>query len=182
ESTVPPIVAVSRPERIPLSFAQERLWFLEQLEPETAIYNVPVALRLSGPLNLAVLEETLTEIVRRHETLRTSFPQENGTPYQEIQAAREVKVAVLDLSGAEDGEARARELLAAEARQPFDLASGPLFRVRVIQLAAEEHLLLFTMHHIISDGWSIGVLTREVVALYESCLHFAPAPLTDLEI
>jgi amino acid adenylation domain-containing protein len=182
QSAVAPIVAVARPERIPLSFAQERLWFLDQLEPDTAIYNVPVALRLSGPLNLAVLEETLTEIVRRHESLRTSFPQQHGTPYQLIAEPEEVKLVMLDLSGCEDREAQAREIAAAEARQPFALSSGPLFRVRVIQLEAEEHLLMFTMHHIVTDIWSIGVLIREVVALYESFLDFAPSSLPDLDI
>ena len=182
QNEVAPIVAVSRPERIPLSFAQERLWFLDQLEPDTAIYNVPVALKLSGSLNLAVLEETLTEIVRRHESLRTTFAQENGEPYQLINDAAEVKIQVQDLSWYEDRETQAREIVAAEVRQPFDLSNGPLFRVRVVQLEKEEHLLLFTMHHIITDAWSIGVLIREVVALYESSLNSTPSPLADLEI
>jgi non-ribosomal peptide synthetase component F len=182
QNAVAPIVAVSRPERIPLSFAQERLWFLDQLEPETAIYNVPVALRLTGSLNLAVLEETLTEIVRRHESLRTSFPQANSQPYQQINEATEVKVPVLDLSGFADREGRAREIVAAEARQPFDLSNGPLFRARLVQLEPEEYLLMFTMHHIISDGWSVGVLVREVTSLYQAFIKGETSPLRELSI
>lgn len=151
-----------------LSFAQQRLWFLDQFEPGTPNYNIPSAIRWNGPLALDVLEKCVNEIVRRHEVLRTSILTEDGRPVQEIQPALHVKIPVEDISALEstEREARARQLAEAEARQPFDLSQAPLFRVQLIRLAPEEHLMLLTFHHIISDGWSSGVMVREMAALY----------------
>jgi amino acid adenylation domain-containing protein/FkbM family methyltransferase len=176
------IAPAGRDRRLPLSFAQERLWFLNQLEPNSFVYNCPCALSLTGPLNLEVFEKTLTEIVRRHESLRTTFSQENGEPYQVIHPAEPVRLEVLDLSGSEDGEVKRRELIAAEAREPFDLSNGPLFRVRALKLSEQEHVILFTTHHIISDAWSMGILVREVAALYQTFSEGEPSPLSELYI
>ena len=178
-AVIPP---AARDRRLPLSFAQERLWFLNQLEPDSFVYNCPCALSLTGPLNVEVLEQTLTEIVRRHESLRTTFAQENGEPYQVIHTAEPVKLEVLDLPACEDRETKRRELIAAEAREPFDLSRGPLFRVRALRLSELEHVVLFTTHHIVSDGWSMGVLVREVAALYQAFSKGEASPLTELNI
>ena len=132
----PPIVAVDREQALPLSFAQQRLWFLDQLEPESAFYNIPSAVRLSGELNVEALERSLSEIVRRHEVLRTVFASVDGEPVQVITAAAAVEIVELDLSELKEAEreARAEELAAAEAQQPFDLSRGPLLRVKLLRL------------------------------------------------
>ncbi|HEX5603360.1 MAG TPA: amino acid adenylation domain-containing protein, partial [Pyrinomonadaceae bacterium] len=163
---------------------QQRLWFLDQLEPESAFYNIPSAVRLSGELNKVALAQSLTEIVRRHEALRTVFARADGEPVQVIRGAEQFTLEQLDLSAltAAEREARARELAAAEAQEPFDLSRGPLLRVKLLQLAAQEHVVLLTMHHIISDGWSIGVLIRELTALYEAYRCGEESPLEELPI
>jgi amino acid adenylation domain-containing protein len=180
----PPIVPVSREIALPVSFAQQRLWFLDQLEPESAFYNVPAAVRLSGELNIAALQQTLTEVVRRHESLRTSFVLVDGEPVQVISEAAVVALAVTDLSeeAEEAREARARRLAAEEAQRPFDLSRGPLLRSQLLRLSETEHVVLFTMHHIVSDGWSMGVLVREIAALYEAFSQGAPSPLPELPV
>jgi hypothetical protein len=180
----PPLKAMNRAGRLPLSYAQQRLWFLDQLQPESAFYNVPVAVRLSGPLNIAALEQTLTEIIRRHEVLRTSFPEQHGKPVQVIAPAVNFSLLVTDLSGveAEEREGVARRLAEAEAEQPFNLSIGPLLRASLLRLGDEEHIALFTMHHIVSDGWSVGVLLREVAALYEGYSQGQSTPLPELII
>ena len=182
--TVAPLTAVDRSSELPLSYAQQRLWFLDQLQPGSALYNLPVAVSLSGPLNIAALERTLTEIVRRHEVLRTSFPEQRGKAKQVIAEAVEFKLSVLDLTQMEskERESAARRLAEAEAAEPFDLAHGPLLRASLLKLAAEEHIALFTMHHIASDGWSVGVLLRELTALYEAYSHGRSSPLPELSI
>src|SRR5262249_12859373 len=166
----PPIRPVPRSRELPLSFAQQRLWFIDQLEPGSFYYNIPAAVRLSGPVKLDVLERCLNEIVRRHESLRTIFGEIDGQPVQLISPPSRQSLEVIELSATPqpEGEAEAMRLAETEARQPFDLARGPLLRARLLQLSAEEHVLLFTMHHIVSDGWSMGVLVREVSLLYEA--------------
>ncbi len=168
----------------PLSFAQQRLWFLHQFEPDSAVYNIPSAVRLSGALQLSALEATLSEIVRRHEVLRTRFVSIGGQPVQVIDDPRPVALLVTELDGLDAPEraAEVRRLIRAEARRPFDLAQGPLLRSRLLRLGAEEHVLLLTMHHIVSDGWSLGVLVREVAALYEAFSQGRPSPLPALAI
>jgi amino acid adenylation domain-containing protein len=168
----------------PLSFAQQRLWFLDQYTPGNPVYNVPLIMRLAGPLDVAALEAALGEIVRRHEVLRTTFATADEKPVQVVAPALGLTVAVTDLShlpGAER-EAEAQRLATAEARRPFDLASGPLVRAGLLRLGAEEHVLLLSMHHIVSDGWSLGVMMRELVTLYEAFRAGQPSRLPELPI
>ncbi|MFP2934629.1 condensation domain-containing protein, partial [Pyxidicoccus sp. 3LG] len=166
----PPLAPVSRAEALPLSFAQQRLWFIDQLEPGNPAYNIPSALRLQGKLDTAALEKSFNTLVARHEVLRTSFPAEGGRPVQRIAAELAVTLRHVDLAGhpAETLEAEARKVAEAEAQQPFDLARGPLLRATLLRLGAEDHVLLLTMHHIVSDGWSMGILVREMAAAYEA--------------
>jgi amino acid adenylation domain-containing protein len=166
--TAPPLVPVPRTEELPLSFAQQRLWFLDQLEPDSSTYNLPGALRLRGPLDIAALERSLNTIVARHEALRTSFPTHHGQPYQQIVPTLQVTLPVIDLSAVPQAtrEAVARDHALREAQQPFDLATGPLLRTAVLRLTPEEHVLLVTLHHSIADGWSLGVFIRELTACY----------------
>ncbi len=164
----PPLKPVSREQPLPLSFAQQRLWFLDQLEPANPLYNTPGALRLTGRLDVVALERALTEIVRRHETLRTTFQTVDGTPVQIINAPQPVTIPLIDLSAMDqvEREPEAQRLIDAEAQRPFDLSHGPLLRARLLRISEAEHLLVFTMHHIISDGWSTGVLAREAASFY----------------
>jgi len=180
----PPIVRTSREGVLQLSYSQQRLWFINQLEPDSPLYNCPVAVRLQGRLDLNALELALGEIVRRHESLRTTFRTVNGKAAQVIAEAKPVKLVVTDLSGMNETEreAEAKRLSVAEARQPFNLARGPLLRASLLRLGEENHVVLFTMHHIISDGWSMGVLVNEVAALYEAFHEDRPSPLTELPV
>jgi amino acid adenylation domain-containing protein/FkbM family methyltransferase len=179
-----PIEPFERTGDMPLSFAQQRLWFLDQLQPENPFYNSPVAMRLTGQLDVGALEQTLSEIVRRHEVLRTSFPAVAGKPVQAIASSAELAFVVRDLRELEAGEreAEAHRLVLEEARRPLDLAHGPLFRAILLQLAEEEHAVILAMHHIVSDGWSKGVLLREVGALYEAFSTGKASPLAELPI
>ncbi|HKV07510.1 MAG TPA: amino acid adenylation domain-containing protein, partial [Thermoanaerobaculia bacterium] len=164
----------------PLSFAQERLWFFDRLEPGSALYNIPAGIEATGRLDVAALAAALSEIVRRHEALRTTFPGGEGEPVQEIHSARPVTLPVADLSALPEparGE-EARRLATAEARRPFDLARGPLLRTLLLRLGEEEHLAVLTVHHIVSDGWSMGVLVREIAALASG----QPSPLPELPL
>ena len=144
----------------PASFAQQRLWFLDQLIPGNAIYNVPTVIRLTGSLNLAALEQTFSEIVRRHEALRTTFKVLNGQPVQAIAPNLSIPLSVVDLRQFPecDRELQAQQLLAAEFERPFDLSSGPLLRVMLFELSETEHILLLNIQHIICTDWSIVVL------------------------
>ncbi|MDZ7269873.1 MAG: amino acid adenylation domain-containing protein [candidate division KSB1 bacterium] len=180
----PPLTPVSREGDLPLSFAQQRLWFLDQLEPNNPFYNIPSAVRLEGALDPAILEKCLTAIIARHEILRTRIVTEEGRPRQVITPALQWSLPVIDLSGlpATEREAEVMRLARAEAQQPFALAEGPLFRVKLIRLAQEDHVALFTMHHIISDGWSMGVLLREVALLYDAFRNDRPSPLPPLPV
>ncbi len=172
---------------LPLSFAQERLWFLDQLEPGSPAYNMPGGLRLAGPLDARALAAALSEIVRRHETLRTSFPAVAGQPVQRVAPPAAVPLPVLDLAALPE-EARRdelRRLAAEEARRSFDLATGPPARFHLVRLAGAEHALLVTLHHIVADGWSIEVLARELTALYAVFAGGAAgelSPLRELEV
>ena len=181
----PALERVSRVESLPLSFAQQRLWFLDQLEPGSAFYNSPAAVRLVGQLDVAALELTLSEIVRRHEVLRTSFANVGGEPRQVVAAAERLELPVVDLRGCgtvAEREALAASLMQEEAQRPFDLSVGPLLRVKLLQLGETEQVVLLTMHHIVSDGWSMGVLIGEVAALYEAYREGRESPLPELAI
>ncbi|HEX6289379.1 MAG TPA: amino acid adenylation domain-containing protein [Herpetosiphonaceae bacterium] len=171
-ATAEPVIAPQprTTDRFPLSFAQQRLWFLDQLEPDSASYNVPLALRLTGPLDTAALERCYQTIIQRHESLRTIFAVRtpDDDPVQVILPFEPQPLALIDLSvlPPAEREAEVRERTVAEASQPFDLSAGPLVRATLLRLAADEHLLLLTLHHIISDAWSMGVLMRELATLY----------------
>jgi len=180
----PPLLPVSREGKLLLSFAQARLWFLEQLEPGSWAYNIPAAVRLTGSLHVAALEQSLNEIVQRHEALRTTFRMVSGEPLQVIAPALALTLPWVDLRELPEAqqEAQVERLVTEEAQQPFDLARGPLLRATLLQLGEAEHVLLLTMHHIVSDGWSIGVLIRELVALYEAFFTGKPSPLPELPI
>lgn len=153
---------------LPLSFAQQRLWLEHQLDPYSAAYNVPVGLRLEGDPDLAALLRSLDAMVARHEVLRTTFTEVDGTPLQEIAAACPVAIRVIDLASLPEAvrDAEVLALAATTARQPFDLGRGPLWRARLLRLGERSHVALFTLHHIVSDGWSAGVLVGELSALY----------------
>ena len=173
-----------RTEGSPLSFAQQRLWFIHQIDPASPAYNVPIALRLRGRLDREVLHRCLAEVARRHESLRTRFETKAGSPAQVIEADARLELPVVDLAHlpASARELEAQRLAGEEASAPFDLERGPLIRARLLRLAAEDHVFLLGMHHIVSDGWSMGVLVREVAALYEAFVAGRPSPLPDLPI
>ncbi|HEX9944536.1 MAG TPA: amino acid adenylation domain-containing protein, partial [Thermoanaerobaculia bacterium] len=166
----------------PLSFAQRRLWFLHRLDPGSAAYNLPFGVSLSGPLDPRALAHTLTEIARRHQPLRTTFTEVRGEPVQLIAPPAPLPLPIVDLSALppECRRPEALHLAAEEAARPFDLAQGPLFRPLLLRLAAAEHVASLTMHHIVTDGWSTGVLLREVAALYPAFAAGLPSPLPGL--
>ncbi|HEU0297990.1 MAG TPA: amino acid adenylation domain-containing protein, partial [Longimicrobium sp.] len=172
------------PHTAPASFAQERLWFLHRMEPESPAYNISAAWRLAGPLDEDALRAALGGLVRRHETLRTTFALVDGAPVQVIAPAAEVPLPVTALGElpADVREYAARRLAEEEADRPFDLEAGPLFRPRLLRLAADDHVLVITLHHVVGDGWSMGVLYAELGALYAAALRGEPAALPELPI
>src|SRR5919199_263585 len=180
----PPLLPGERSGQLLLSFAQARLWFLEQLEPGSYAYNIPAAVRLTGSLHVAALQQSLNEIVQRHEALRTTFAMVNGEPIQVIAPVLALTLPSVDLRELPQAqqEASVERLATEEAMRPFDLAQGPLLRATLLQLGQAEHVLLLVMHHIVSDGWSMGVLIRELAALYEAFSTGKPSPLPELPI
>ncbi len=166
---------------LPLSFAQERLWFLDRLAPGDAAYHIPIALRLAGPLDRAVLRGALGEVVRRHETLRATFGERDGLPHQEIGPAADVPLPLVDLEGlpVERREEEALRRSGEASRRSFDLSRGPLLRALLFRRGSGEHTLLLTLHHIVADGWSLGVLLREVGELYPALAAGRPSPLPE---
>ncbi len=168
--------------RLPLSFAQQRLWFLDQLDPGTALYNIPALVGLKGELDLDALRRTLDEVVNRHEALRTRFETDGGAGIQVVEAPAPVHLEVLRWSGEGDAAAWEKAALDKELRQGFDLARGPLLRALLLQRTSERWLLALTMHHIVSDGWSIGVLVNEVARLYPAFRRGEPSPLKPLAL
>ena len=175
-----------RPDRhtFPLSFAQERFWFLDQFEPGSPAYNRPFALRLTGPLHVATLEKVLSEILRRHEVLRATYTAVEGRPLQTITPAEPVSLPVIDLSrlAPTERESRAKALASEEAQRSFDLARGPVLRATLLRMTEEEHVLLLVVHHIGFDAWSAQVLMREVAALYEAFVRGRASPFSELDI
>ncbi|HEX8117658.1 MAG TPA: condensation domain-containing protein, partial [Pyrinomonadaceae bacterium] len=179
--------AIERARRdapLPLSFGQRRLWLWEQMNPGTSAYHVPGALRFAGRLDAEALVRALEEVVRRHEVLRTSFESDGGEPVQVVAAESALEVARVDLTplAPEERERQARRLAAEEAEKPFDLTRAPLLRAALLRLGEEEHLLLLTMHHIVSDGWSFSILLRELFALYDAYARGEESPLPPLPV
>ncbi|MFE1744007.1 amino acid adenylation domain-containing protein [Coleofasciculus sp. H7-2] len=169
---------------LPLSFHQQRLWIIHQLEPDSPIYNIPIAIELTGLLNVKALEQSLNQIRQRHEVLQTRFIAVGGQPVQEKFSGLTLNLPVIDLRNLP--ESKQQQLLEdakkEEAQRPFDLSQEPLLRVKLLQLSETEHLMLFAMHHIVSDGWSRGVIIQELAALYEAICQGKPSPLPELPI
>ena len=180
----PQLKPVDRSSDMPLSYAQQRMWFLQQLKPESGAYNVPLGVRLSGELNRSALEKSLNEMVRRHEVLRTHFVSTDGNPVQVIRGEMAVKVEELDLRNValEERETEEWQLLREESSRPFDLTRGPLLRAKLLRLEEWEHVLLVNTHHIVSDGWSKEIMAREFVRLYEAYAQGKESPLEKLKI
>lgn len=184
---LPPLVPVDRSEELPLSFTQQRLWFIDQFDPGNRVYNVPFAVRIAGALNVEALAKALHTVVARHESLRTVFPAQEGRPVQVIQSVNETEAAHLILDDLRDvppaeREAELARCVQEEARRPFNMEAGPLLRCRLLRMDAEEYLLMVTMHHIISDGWSVGVFNQELGALYDGYTQEAPVSLPALPV
>ena len=168
----------------PSSFAQRRLWFLDQLEPGSPVYNMVEAIRLRGPLRATVLEQCLNEIGRRHEALRTTFSIFDGQPVQVIAPTLNLRLRIVELQDLPETErlASARRLAAEEAQYHFDLEAGPLLRTTLLRLDHQDHILVLAIHHIIFDGWSLGILFKELSALYPAISNGVPSPLPELTI
>src|SRR5205807_8260638 len=171
---------------LPLSYGQQRLWFLDQMEPGSSFYNIPVALLLRGAVDVGALERSLQEVVRRHEALRTRFGYEDGNPVQIIaeQGEAELRLEVVEAEGGSEEEKQKwlERIEKQEAERGIDLGQGPLLRSRLVRMGEREHVLLLVMHHIVSDGWSMGILVREMSALYEAFGEGRPSPLEELRV
>jgi len=185
EETFSSIRPVSRSQELPLCWTHQRLWFLDSLEGgSNAAYNLSTVLQINGNLNIKVLKQTLAEIIKRHEILRTTFKVVNGTPVQAIDTGLTVRLPVIDLQQYSEVEkaAQARRLAIEEISRMFDLAKGPLMRPSLLQLGSESHILLITMHHIVFDGWSTAIFVKELSTLYQAFAKNLPSPLADLPI
>jgi amino acid adenylation domain-containing protein len=183
-SSEPEIPRIDRSGPLPLSFAQQRLWFLSQLDPESAVYNIGIALRMRGPLNVPAAEQALAEIINRHEDLRTSFVRVNGVPHAVIGDGKNWALQVIDVKHLADGgvDSELYRFAGQLTFQPFDVSHGPLFRAHLLTIASDDHILALTMHHIISDGWSVGVLVREFSELYPTFAEGRQPSLAPLAI
>ncbi|MFN6565502.1 MAG: amino acid adenylation domain-containing protein [Nostoc sp. ChiSLP01] len=182
--SVVPIQSIGRDGDLPLSFGQERLWFIDQLVPNHAFYNVPEAFRLKGVLNATILEQSLNEIIKRHEVLRTTYSSVNGQPIQVIHSTFPIKLLVTNLQelSPDEQESQVRQIVLKEAQRPFDLVQGPLLRTTLLQLSSEEHIFLLNLHHILCDDWSLSVFFEELSALYQAFFAGNSSPLPDLAI
>src|SRR5678815_3414417 len=171
-------------ETFPVSFAQQRLWFLAHLEPDNPSYNIPQVLRLKGELNVDALEQSINAIIARHESLRTTFKEVDGEPVQIVSNAHEIKLGFADLKGlpGSEREDEARRLAVAEVRHPFDLSRDYPLRAVLVRIDDDDHWLLLTMHHIVSDGWSLGIFTRELSNIYEALATNHDIGLSELPI
>jgi amino acid adenylation domain-containing protein/non-ribosomal peptide synthase protein (TIGR01720 family) len=170
--------------RVPLSYAQQRLWFMDQLVTAKAVYNIPAAIRIKGELHVPALENAFNEILRRHEILRTVFAADDGEARQVVQEFQRQSINIIDVSQLpeEDRETEALRRVQQEAASGFDLTQGPLTRSTLLRMEEADHVLMLTMHHIVSDGWSVGVFMRELKTLYSACCAGKPSPLPDLPI
>ncbi|MFB2921206.1 MULTISPECIES: condensation domain-containing protein, partial [Aerosakkonema] len=175
-----PIISITKDFDLPLSFPQQRLWFLHHLDSNSAFYNESFQIRIIGLLNVTALEQSLNEIIRRHEALRTIFPTVEGLPVQRITPCLTINLPVVDLQGLK--EAEVQQIITKEVRQPFDLSKPPLLRASLLRLGSESHLLILTIHHMVIDGWSMGILIEELSALYQAFSIGSPTPLPELTI
>jgi amino acid adenylation domain-containing protein len=185
EQQIPPIQCVSRNgSTLPLSFAQQRLWLIDRLDPGNISYNSSATIHLVGSLHVAALEQTFNEIIRRHEVLRTTFDEIDGQPFQVIAPSLTIQLPIIDLSEFPETvkPAKIQKLTTQWCQQHFDLAQGPLLRLMLLKLGQQEHILVFSIHHIASDGWSVGLFVGEVAALYEAFSQGNPSPLPELPI
>jgi amino acid adenylation domain-containing protein len=173
-----------QPGPAPLSFAQQRLWFVDQFQPNSASYNIPIMLRLPSAIDVGCLERSLNEIVRRHEVLRTRFVLVGGVPMQEVLPKAAIPVPVTDLRSTpvEQRDAEVQRLANEEVQRPFDLANGPHLRAKLLRLGDVDHVLLLSLHHIVADGWSTGILLKELSTLYSAFISGKPSPLEELPI
>jgi amino acid adenylation domain-containing protein len=178
----PPLRRVPRDGRLPLSYAQQRLWFLDRLVPGNPFYNATAAVRLTGTLDRDVLERSLDKVIKRHESLRTTFLEVDGQAAQVIGDPWPVNLKLVDFTDRADQEETLQRLATEETQRPFDLILGPLMRVVLVRLSEREHVLLLTLHHIIFDGWSFGILLHDTARLYEAALAGKPSPLTELPV
>ncbi|MBW4666580.1 MAG: amino acid adenylation domain-containing protein [Cyanomargarita calcarea GSE-NOS-MK-12-04C] len=178
------IYPVKQQGNLPLSFAQQRLWFLDKLEPGSPFYNIPAAVRLQGNLQLEALEQSFNEIICRHAALRTNFPTREGQPVAVISAEKPIRLSVLDITQLTENQQQVeiKQQLEQAAQQPFDISSDHLLRVKLLRLGEQEHIILLTIHHIVSDGWSIGILVEELAALYQAFCDGESSPLPPLPI
>ncbi len=180
--SITPLEPYERPDELALSFAQERLWFLDQLNPHSPAYNMPMAMHWQGPLSLEAFQYSLAALIQRHEILRTTFAIRNGLPIQIIAAMHSFMVPVIDLRATSHQEGQVRLLVQQEAQRPFDLSTGPLLRAHLLRLAEQHYVLLLTMHHIITDGWSMNIFIHEFTAIYLARTQGKPFPLPTLPI
>ncbi|MET7339665.1 condensation domain-containing protein, partial [Nonomuraea sp. NPDC005650] len=179
----PPVLPVSREQALPLSFAQQRLWFLAQLEPDSVEYNNPTSIPLPGDLDISVLRAVLAALVERHEVLRTRLvAAADGVPYQVIDPPTDFLLPLVDLGDHPDPHQAAQDLIAMDTATPFDLAAGPLLRASLLRLSDQEHILALCMHHVISDEWSIKIFYREFATLYDAFRAGEPSPLVSLPV
>ncbi|HYO56343.1 non-ribosomal peptide synthetase [Archangium sp.] len=180
----PPLLPVPRGAEVPLSFAQERIWFMEQMEPGSALFNVPLALRIKGRLDAEALEKSLQEIIRRHEVLRTNFVATEGRPVQVIHPDVVFQMPVVELSSLleQEREAEVQRRADADAQKPFALEKDPMMRAQLLRVSAEEHVLLLSMHHIVNDAWSGGIFLRELGSLYQGFTMGSPVSLPELAV
>lgn len=178
-----PLAPQARPERLPLSYAQQRLWFIDQFEKTSIQYHIPAALRLRGKLNYAALQYAINRVVQRHESLRTSFVEIEGQAAQVVAPELQIETPITDLSGLDDHsrQLKVSAALRQEREQPFDLSRGPLLRARLLKLDDDEHVLLLTFHHIVADGWSLGIFNQEFIAFYEEFQADSPDRRNPLE-
>src|SRR5262249_1178852 len=176
------IARTAREGNLPLSFAQQRLWFIEQLVPGRSVFNIPVVVRLIGDLKLEALEKSFNQIIERHEALRTTFGKVDGSAVQKVHSTQYMRLPIIKLSKNEAKEEQIHRRLAETIKQPFNLTELPLIRVELLKLSKKEHILVLVMHHIVTDGWSLGIFIKELTCLYEANLKGEPSPLQELEI
>jgi len=184
EDEEPALEPVSRDERLPLSYAQQRLWFLTQLQPDSAFYEVATGMRIRGWLNSAALAAAIETLVMRHESLRTIFSVDSEGPIQLIPDTLPSFFSKIDLTHVveKDLETNARDLLRREAEKPSDLSRGPLFKATLVRLSDIDHVFLIKVHHIVSDGWSMAIMFRDIEKLYDAYCENRPSPLPELKI